>query len=270
MLVDLPCLMLFTSILVFGVPNDVQISTVTRTDCQQMYMKPGRREQRCITGTEVYRNYTDVPQGRCMWHCLRDLSCKVINYNYVDSYCLLSHGPCVSMEPDDDFVTNTLTMEEPCLVWVRQDTIPPSTDSTSIIKFRIFPDSTDKNTAMVARAVLGSQRIVGRYQTGNAAGYYTFNGQVLALSAGNYEVLTISSQCQTSWVSYDSESGNDLPHGSVIGGSHNGEPLYVVQKFSNRDNAYLVGYYSHRDRLGQLGSSSTVITFTTMKLLVVN
>ena len=262
--------MLFTSSLVFGVPNEVQTSRVTGTACHQIYMKPGRRGQRCITGTEVYRNYTDVPQERCMWHCLRDLYCKFINYNDVGSYCLLGHGPCVSMEPDNDFVTNTLTMEEPCLVWVRQDTIPPSTDSTSIIKFRMFPDSTDENTAMVARAVLGSQRIVGRYRTGNAAGYYTFNGQVSAFSAGNYEVLTLSPRCKASWVSYDSESGNALPDGSVIGGSHNGEPLYVVQKFSSPDNAYVVGYYSHRDRFGQLGSGSTVITFTTMKLLVVN
>ena len=266
---DLPRRILLSSILMFCVPYGVQTSTVTDTACQQMYMRPGRAGQRCITDTEVYRNYTDLPQERCMWHCLRDLSCNVINYNHVGSYCLLGHGHCVSLEPDTDFVTIPKTMEEPCMTWVRQKTIPPSTDGNKIIKFRMLLSSTvDENTVMIARAVSGSQRIPGRYQTGNTAGFYTLNGQVLEFSAGNYEVLTMSPR--SLWVSYDSGSGNALPQGSVIGGAYDGEPLYVVQKFLNPEGAYLAGYYSHRDRVGQLANYASVFTFTTMDFLVVN
>ena len=228
MLGYLPYQILFSSIVMFGLPNGVLSSTVTGTACQQRYMRPERRGQRCITNTEVYRNYTDVPQERCMWHCLRELSCKVFNYNDVGNYCLLCHTPCVSLEPHIDFVTTPITMEEPCMTWVWQDVIPPSMGSTDVIKFLLYPQSTDKeNTVMIARAILDSLRIPGRYQTVNTTGYYTLNGQVLGFSADNYEVLTMSPRCNASWVSYDSGSGNALPLGSVIGGPHNGDPLYV-------------------------------------------
>ena len=88
-------------------------------------MKPARMGQRCITDTEVYRNHTAVPQGRCMWHCLQIISCKAINYNITDNYCLQGHAPCVSLKPESDFVTIPMTMQEPCLTWVRQDVTLP-------------------------------------------------------------------------------------------------------------------------------------------------
>ena len=105
MLGDSQCGTLFSLFLIIGVLNGVQMSAVNDTAWQQMYMRPGRRGRRCITESKVYRNYTDVPRELCMWHCLRDHSCKVINYNDFGSYCLLWHGPCVSLEPDIDFVT---------------------------------------------------------------------------------------------------------------------------------------------------------------------
>ena len=268
---NLPYQILLSCVLMFGVLNGIKTSRVADTACQQMYMRPGRAGQRCITDTEVYRNYTDLPQERCMWHCLRDLSCNVINYNDGGSYCLVGHGPCVSLEPDSDFLAIPITIDEPCMSWVQQDTIPSSTDRTSIINFLVHPYSTvDDNTVLVTRAIWGSHRIPGRYHTRNSAGWYTLNGQELWFSAGSYEVLTMSHRCKASWVSYDSGSGNGLPPGSVIGGSHNGDPLYLVRLFYSPINAYLMGYYNNRDRMGQVGNNRRVMTFTTMECLVVN
>ena len=265
---ELQSRILSSSILMLCIPNGIKTSTVTVTACQQMYIRPGRRGQRCTT--VVYRNYTDVPQERCMWHCLRDLSCKVINYNDVGNYCLLGRSPCVSLEPHIDFVTIPITMEEPCMAWVRQDTIPPAY-STNVFKFIPNPhDTVNANVAMISRAVLGSQRILGRYQTGSTTGWYTLNGNIKTFSAGNYEVLTLSPRCNTSWVNYDSGYGNGLPPGSVIGGSHNGDPLYVGRKFISSDGVYVAGYYSNRDREGHVAHDAKVMKFTAMELLVIN
>ena len=272
MLVRLPRHILLAYIFIFGVPNENKIFTISGSSCQQMYMKPARIGHRCMIDAEVYRNHTDVPQERCTWHCLRDLSCKVIDYNLVGSYCLLGHGPCASLQPDSDFVTTPMTMKQSCMTWVRQDTIPPTTDNINIYSFPLFnPNIHPDQVVIIARAIVGSERIPGRYQPVNNGGFYSFNGQFLWFQAGNYELLILSPQCSVTWVSYDSGSGNSLPVGSVIGGYYNGNLLYVARMFRNDDNVYVTGYYSARDRRVQGAHSPYgAVTSTVMVLLVVN
>ena len=267
MLERIPRQTLLDYVLIFGVLNVNKIATISGAPCQQMYMRPGRIGQRCMTDAEVYRNHTDVPQERCMWHCLRNLSCKVIDYNLVGSYCLLGHGPCASLQPHNDFVTTPLTTQEPCMTWVRQDTIPPATDDINVYSFNINSDQ----TAMIGRAIVGSERIPGRYQPISVGGFYGYNGQYLLFSAGNYELLTVSPQCNVTWMSYDSRSGSSLPDGTVIGGSHNGDLLYVARMYRHDYDAYVVGYYSARDRQVQ-GADNThgIVSSREMELLVVN
>ena len=270
MLGSLPQRILLAYVFIFDVPNEHKMSTISGTPCQQIYMRPSRIGQRCMTDAEVFRNHTDVSQERCMWHCLRDLSCKVIDYNLVASYCLLGHGPCASLQPHIDFVTTPLTMKEPCLTWVRQDTIPPATDNIDVYSFPLFnPNIYPDQIAMIGRATVGSERIPGRYQPVNIGGFYSLNGQFLRFQAGNYELLIVSPKCTVTWMSYTSGSGNSLPDGSVIGGSYNGDLLYVARIFLN--NVYVVGYYSARDDQVQGADGiQGIVTSPVMELLVVN
>ena len=151
--------MLFIFVIILVLPDALTASTATGTSCLQIYTGPPRMGQRCITDTEVYRNLSAVPQERCMWHCLRDTSCMVINYNEAVRYCLLGQGPCVSLEPESGFITIPLTMQEPCLTWMRQDVIPPNLDNTAgLVSYQVAPDNL-KNNVTIARAILDSAKI---------------------------------------------------------------------------------------------------------------
>ena len=255
---------LLKTIFILAFANGIEVSIASVAPCQQINMRPWRMGQRCMTDAEVYRNHTDVPQERCMWHCLRDLSCKVIDYNLVGSYCLLGHGPCASLQPDNDFVTTPMTMKMPCMTWVHQDAVPP-TDTINVYSFHIKPDQ----TAMIGRAIVSSERIPGRYQPVSRGGFYSLDGRFIWFSAGEYELLAVSSRYNITWVSYNSLSGNSLPRESVIGGSRNGDLLYVA-RYLNENNAYVTGYYSARDRELQVAHSGGVSTSTVMELLVVS
>ena len=226
--------------------------------------------QRCITDTEVYRNHTDVPQERCMWHCLQNISCTVINYNMVDSYCLLGQGPCVSLEHENDFVTIPMTTQEPCMTWIRQDSMPPSLDDFSdIVMYQVHTNP--NNIIVVARAIIDSAKIPGKFHTDE--GRFALNGQVVEFSSGNYEILRISPECDISWVNYGPVSGNTLIDGAVIGGYQNGHPLYVARKgdtHSGDSYRYAAGYYDAIDMVGVVTYGTSVLPFTEMEILVVH
>ena len=80
-------------------------SIIIGPSCQYMYMRHPRRGQPCITDTKIYTDNASEPQERCMRHCLQDPSCMVINYNIAEDSCRLGHAPCVSLEPESDFLT---------------------------------------------------------------------------------------------------------------------------------------------------------------------
>ena len=157
MMGGLPSQILYKAVFIFCLSNGVGASKVTGSSCQQIFMKPPRMGQRCITDTEVYRNHTVVLNERCMWHCLRDPSCAVINYNIAESSCLLGHAPCVSLEPEREFITIPMTMQDPCLGWMRQDAIPPPDDMFDIINYPV--GSNPQNSIVVARAISGFVKI---------------------------------------------------------------------------------------------------------------
>ena len=224
---------MFTAVFMMFFSNGMRASVVFGAPCQQVYIRPPRLGQRCVTDNEVYRNHTRVPQERCMWHCLQDIACKVINYNMIESCCLLSQEPCVTLEPESDFVTIPMTMQEPCMKWVRQDAFPPPLDDISnVVMYTVQPDGGNDpgNMIFVARAIIDSAKVPGKFHIPANLGHFAINGQVLDFSAGNYEMLTVVPRCDTSWVNYDPDSGNALPHGAVIGGYENGHQLYVARK----------------------------------------
>ena len=227
--------------------------------------------QRCITDTEVYRNHTSVPQERCMWHCLWNTSCTVINYNAVDSYCLLSQGNCVSLEPESDFIAIPLTMQEPRLTWVRQDAVPLNLDNiTGLVMYQVTPGNL-RNNVTIARAILDSAKIPGKQMY--YGGFFSWNGQLEDFSAGNYEILIASPRCNLSWVNYDSRSGNVLPDGALIGGYQNGRQLYVARKgntYLGHSYRYAAGYYDSIAGEGEVTYGTHIFRFSEMEILVVN
>ena len=265
----LACPPLFTAVIILFLPNRLNTSTVTGPSCQQIHMRLPLMGQRCITDNEVYRNYTTVPQERCMWHCLRNISCKVVNYNVVDSYCLVGHAPCVSLEPENDFVTIPITMQDPCMIWVGQDAIPPSlNDISDVVSYPV--ESDPGNSIVVARTILDMAKIPGKFY--NTKGYFSWNGQVLEFDAGKYEVLIVSPRCDISWVNYDHGSGNALPDGAVIGGYQNGHLLYVARKHAGhmgQSARYAAGYYDNIDGNGEVIYGPDVLTYSEMEILVV-
>ena len=97
---------------------DMYAFEVNKPVCRHIYIQPPQAGHRCITDTQICINKTDVrDQQHCTWLCLRDPNCGVVNYNNTGVYCLLGHGPCVSLEKEDGFVTTALQAKSPCLKW---------------------------------------------------------------------------------------------------------------------------------------------------------
>ena len=263
---------LFTVIITVFLLNRIRASAVTGASCREIYLREPRIGQRCVTNNEIYRNHTALPQERCMWHCLRDISCNVINYNVAESYCFLGKQPCVSLEPESDFVTIPMTTQGPCMTWILQDTFPPALDDISnTVSYAVQPSGNTDNRIVIARAILESAKIPGKFHANQ--GQYALNGQVLDFSPGKYEMLTVSPRCSISWVNYDPDSRNPFPEGSVIAGYQNGRPLYVARKgdtHSGHSYRYAAGYYDHIGMEGLVTYGTEVFTFRKMEILVVH
>ena len=264
-----------TVLLIVFLINNMKVSAVTGESCQQIYMWEPRIGQRCVTDNEIYENHTTIPQEHCMWHCLRNISCKVINYNMVESYCRLGHQPCVSLEPERNFVTILITMQEPCVTWVRQDAFPPPLDNIShTVSYTVQPDGSQPDKKIViARAILDSAKIPGKVHMPKNLGQFAMNGQVSDFSPGNYEMLTVFPRCNISWVNYDPNSINSFPDGAVIAGYQNGRPLYVARKgdtHSGQSYRYAAGYYDNISMEGAVTYGTDVFTFSEMEIFVVH
>ena len=265
---------LFIAVFIVFLPSGIKASVVTGASCQQVYIRRPRIGQRCVTSNEVYKNHTAAPQERCMWHCLRDISCKVVNYNMDQSFCF--QEPCVTLEPESDIVTMPMTMQEPCMTWVRQNVFPPPLDDISnFVTYPVLPDGGNDpdNKILVARAIIDSAKVPGKVHIPVNLGHFILNGQVLDFSAGNYEMLTVSPGCDVSWMNYDPDSGNSFPDGAVIGGYQNGHQLYVARKGDRHRGVpyrYAAGYYDLIGMGGAVGYGPHVLTFTEMEILVVH
>ena len=266
---------LFIIVFIVFLPDGMKTSIVTGSSCQQIYMQPPRLGQYCVMDIEVYRNFTNVPQERCMWHCLRNISCQVINYNVVENYCLLGQRPCISLEPDSDFVTIPMTMQDPCVTWVCQDAFPqPLDDIANAVSYEVVPSGRKPNNRIVvARDILNVAKIPGKVHIPVNLGHFAMGGRVLDFSAGIYEILTVSPRCAISWANHDPGSGNTLPNGAIIAGYQNGRPLYVARKgdtHSGDPYRYAAGYYDHIGMEGAVTYGTNVFMFTEMEILVVH
>ena len=266
----LPQTMLIAHIVMFRLIINMNAFEVNKPACRHIYIQPPQGGHRCITDTQIYINKTDVrDQRHCTWLCMRDPNCQVVNYNNIGVYCLLGHGPCVSLEKDEDFVATALQAKGPCLKWLAnyQD------DRNSAIT---YPQSTDpSDLMMIVRGRVENNKIPGKGWLAMGYNYYTLEGQELLFTDENQcEFLTLSPECNISWVHHDSTSGNPLPTGAVIGGNLDDVPLYVARKFAIHESGdpprHSSGYYSNIEGLAHIPYSQLDRVYTSAEILVVH
>ena len=249
---------------------DMYAFEVNKPVCRHIYIQPPQPGHRCITDTQICINKTDVrDQQHCTWLCMRDPNCGVVNYNNTGVYCLLGHGPCVSLEKDDDFVTTALQEKSPCLKWLasyKYGTYSPITYTMSI-------DISD--SLNIVRGRIGNNRIPGKGWVETGKNYYSWEGQELLFTDENqYEFLALSPECTISWVHHDSTSGNPLPTGAVIGGNLDNVPLYITRKFAihvkGYPAVYSAGYYNNLEGLAHIPHFGLDMVYISAEILVVH
>ena len=248
----------------------VNASEVTKPGCQQRYMQAPHQGQRCITDTEIYINYTGIQRHHhCTWLCMRDQNCQVINFNSIGAYCLLSNGPCVSLEKEADFVTTSLAAKGPCSKWVENY-------ENDTYKTITFPKGTNTSDLLiVVRGRVGNNKVPGKGSLNSGYKLISWEGQEMTTHFTYFpvEFLTISPECTISWVLHDSTSRNPLPAGAVIGGNLNDVPLYVARKstvhMAGFPTMYSCGYYNNIDGRGHMPYGGLDLLYTDVEILVI-
>ena len=244
----------------------VNSSDVSKAVCRQRQIQPPEGEQRCVSDTEVYINTTGA-RHHSMWLCMQDPNCQVINFNIIDSYCLIGERPCISVENDIDFVTTIMSMKKPSLKWVTNY----DGNEHNLISFLEAPDLT--RYLSIARCIIGNNKIPGKMTLHTGAIFCSWANTEWRCE-DQTENLILSPEYSISWVPYDSASGNPLPAGIVIGGQLNGVPLYVARKYdrflAGFPFRYASGYYNHKSGLGHFGYQYRDFTFQVVEVLVVH
>ena len=134
----------------------VDSSVVSKAVCRQRQIQPPEGGQRCVSDTEVYINTTGA-RHHCMWLCMQDPNCQVINFNIIGSYCLIGERPCISVENDTDFVTTIMSMKKPSLKWITSH----DGNEDNLISFLQAPDLT--TYISIARCIIGNNKIPGKW-----------------------------------------------------------------------------------------------------------
>ena len=102
---------------IFLLMVNLNMAMVSQPLCQERYLQRPLGGKRCVTEDEGYIIKTGISQLVCTWHCLRNESCDVINYK-TTGICLLSSGPCIATENEDQSIATVFSVNRPCLEWV--------------------------------------------------------------------------------------------------------------------------------------------------------
>ena len=266
--------LLVACIVILPLPPYVNASEVNQPVCPRRYIQPPQVGQRCITDTEIYINKTGIElQHRCMWLCIRNPICQVINFNHMGAYCLMGLRPCVSLEKEVEFITTSLAAEKPCLKWVESY----ENGLYNAITFPISDNTDPSDLLIVVRIRKGEHKIPGKGSLilGQMYTYYSWQGKEMEVlfAESQCEFLILSPECTISWVPHNSTSGNPLPTGGVIGGYFKGVPLYVARKFTVRSvgnpAVYSSGYYNNVEGRGHMPFGWMDMVYTDVEILVI-
>ena len=115
--------------------------------CSQRFTNRPMQGYNCIGGYLV--NLMETPQNRCTNKCILDSQCRVLSYNTVHHYCLLSMEPCVVADEHPDFMLMVfrLSETEQCVSWetgnipIRMVESPPQHSTQDVVwRVRIVHD----------------------------------------------------------------------------------------------------------------------------------
>ena len=231
--------------------------------CPHTYIKL-QQGHRCVTNTEIYTNISDTSQQRCIWHCLKDVHCDVINYNAITGLCRLSLEKCMYFQWDLDYIVVAMTMTEPCLSWVSITDV----DMNSAISSPVNDGSGKK--LFTVRGISNGDMIAGKYDKFNQKAYYIASGAEVEFY--DPEFLVARDGCTVEWVMYDSVGQSPFPTGAIVGGWLQGAPIYVARKYQQYHNPSVNslsgGYYDKATGLGHMGWGGADIVMTSAEILV--
>ena len=107
--------MIFRALTVFLVGK--YISVMSAPSCSQKYTN--RPMQGYYCNCPYQTNITVTSHHYCTYRCISDSQCRVLSYNTVHYYCLLSMEPCVVADehPDCMLMVFRLSETEQCVSW---------------------------------------------------------------------------------------------------------------------------------------------------------
>lgn len=214
--------------------------------CRSSYTTQRGVGQKCMPSSNAYINLTDTTKELCLWHCLRDQDCIILNYNYVSEYCVLINDSCESVIADDQFVLHVFVTDRTrCISW--EATSDPFTVPQDYVGFLQAPGST--YIIAVVRIVRESDTLPGKMYIDNGNVFAVLDGSAITPTAEDVtEILTIAPSCLTAWVPYDATTGENLPSGAVVGGElSSGTVLYVARVYNALwydVGGWATGYYN--------------------------
>ena len=254
------------SMMVLQMAPNVNTSDVNTSVCQQRHIQPPQGSERCVSDTEVYISKTGLHQY-CTWLCMRNPKCQVINFNILDSLCLIGERPCLSVENDTDFLTIIMSTKKPCLRWVKQH----DKDEDKLIS--VLEDNGSSHSVSVVRCIMENNKIPGKFVSRWGEAFFSWEGNEKHCAKNQTEILIVSRECNISWLPHDSTSGDPLPAGAVIGGQLNGTHLYVSRKYAvhvtGYNAEYSLGYYDSVSGLGHFPFLRLDFTYQEVEILVV-
>ena len=231
-------------------------------NCKNKITRPALAGFRCTT--EADTNITLIEAHRCTYLCITRKDCSIVNYNVRENVCILSNGPCIVLEADEEFQLNYLglTDRSECFRWLPSSAFD---NSEMVSSLNCHPREA---MCHVGRLVSSSNVLPGKYLRDVLKVWTVFNGvNVNSVdSESNQEILDVSAGCQVTWMPF--RAGDAVPVVAVKGGflASNGAILFVI-KGSAETYTGIFGYYDPESAIGLLAHSG-VVEVTDMELLV--
>ena len=233
--------------------------TTQSATCRTSFTQQPLLGYRCVLSNSSLISRTNAAHAQCVWRCLSNKNCVVINHNFLYNYCEIGAELCDHLEPNEEFIINVYGAEvRICL----QQWVPVSEyDPQRAIS---FPKSESSRNLIAVGRVLHKTDI---YPTKHRR-FLSFNFRAVVdnriFDPADGEVLLLGSDCLNSWVMYSVSQA--LPVGAVVGGHIEEELLYVARV--KKRGEYSIGYLRKERQMGYFAKGGVLKT-DTMEILVV-
>ena len=238
---------------VMSISLSLYLHSTFATACELKYSKEPLYGLQCVTTTTTSVWHTVQPQ--CVWRCLRQNTCRYINYNPDTNYCELGFDQCESLQPSAGVIVNAFgPPRQDCLHWGSRH----EPGRVPVQTMRGF----------VARIIRNKDVLLGNLSVGSlqywAHGWKSRKVGPVYETDPKLEILTKDAACPLPWMHYT--AGEMLPFGIVTGGCLvDGSTTYVAKVIHNNDEVF--GYYNPKSALAYYEFSG-LHTTSEMDLLV--